>query len=434
MLFYVGEVFALFKPDIPRRTAFLVFEVFVPADAGAEGQVEGHRLGEDPVLRHAELLDKQGAVLVGELAVNARAHRQLPLALCEHGGHLLAQIVVGAVLHVGEEHVGIARDLHGGGLQDALLFEQQRQEVADELGREHDLLAAVDLKAQVRRDPVQRDDRKLLNRRAPEEGDDVRLPVPEEGEGLVYVDDLGEEQVLDVAEELLAHQLVHLADLLEVQHVHAVCAQLLADALPDALHQDLLLARNAQDLVDLGLGRHAGQRVAHVGRQDGAVRQDADAHPVELRQVRLIDHQELEPLQKRHGGVGGLEQHTLIEGKPAQLAVDVDAFCRGLALLGGFLFGKRLPLLGGPALGGFLLFLGRLLLSGALLFRGAFLFGGALLLGRGLFLFLRHETILLIDAGPACVSLGFPYLLLFYDISPGKSTQELCSFHTCGRL
>ena len=165
--------------------------------------------------------------------------------------------------------------------------------------------------------------------------------------------------------------------------------------------------------------------------------QNPDAHPVKLRQVRLVDHQKLEPLQKRHGGVGRLEQHALVKGKPAQLAVDVDAFCRGLALLGGLLLGKRLPLLGGLAFGGFLLFLGRLLLSGALLFRGAFLFGGllfagALLLGRGLFLFLRHETILLIDAGPACVCLGFPYLLLFYDITPWKSTQELCSFHTCG--
>ena len=229
----------------------------------------------------------------------------------------------------GQKDVGVARDLDDGGLKDRLLLQQQRQKVPHELRGQHDLLAALDLEALIGRDAVERDDAKLLLRAAAEEGDDVRFPVPQEGQRLVDPDDLREQEVADVAEELFAHQLVHLADLPEVQHVHPVGLQLLPDVLPDALHRGLLLARDAQHFVDLRLRQQAGERVGLVRGQKGAVRHDADPDPVEFLEVGLIDHQELQPLEQRDLRIGGLKQDALVEGQPAQLPVDEHALRRG---------------------------------------------------------------------------------------------------------
>ena len=249
----------------------------------------------------------------------------------------MPQIVVPAVLGPGEEHVGVPGDHHHGGLEDVLLFQQQGQEVPHQLGGEHDLLAAVDLEAQIGRDPVHGDDGQLLLGPPAQEGHHVGLPVPEEGQGLVHADDLGEEQALDIAEELLAHQLVHLADLLKVQHVHLIGPQLLPDGLPQAVQQGLLLPGDLQNLLDHGLRQQARQGVGLVGSQHGPVEQDADTHPVELLQVGLIDHQELEPLQQGHRRIRRLQQHPVIEGQPAQLAVDVNALRGADTLRLGFL-------------------------------------------------------------------------------------------------
>ena len=172
-----------------------------------------------------------------------------------------------------------------------------------ELRREDDLLPPVDLEGEIGGHAVQLDDGKTLLLSPAEEGHDVLLTAPEKRQRLVHGDDLREEEILDVAEELLAHQLIDLADLLEVQHVDLVGAELLADGLPDALHEHLLLARDAQHRLDLRVRLHAGERVLFLRRENGAVVQNAHAHAVELREVRLIDHQELQPLQERHGQI-----------------------------------------------------------------------------------------------------------------------------------
>ena len=196
------------------------------------------------------------------------------------------------------------------------------------LRREDDLLPPVDLEGEIGGHAVQLDDGKLLLLSPAEEGHDVLLAAPEKRQRLVHGDDLREEEILDIAEELFRHELIDLADLLEVQHVDLVGLQLLADGFPDALHEHLLLARDAQDRLDLRLRLHAGEDVLLLRREDGAVAQDAHAHAVELREVRLIDHQELQPLHQRHGEVRRLEQHALVECQPAQLPVDVNGLRR----------------------------------------------------------------------------------------------------------
>ena len=70
---------------------------------------------------------------------------------------------------------------------------------------------------------------------------------------------------------------------------------------------------------------------------------DPDADAVELLQVGLIDHQELEALQQRHRRICRLEQYALVKGEPAQLPVDVDALGGGFPLFLNQLFRGGLP-------------------------------------------------------------------------------------------
>ena len=321
----VAEVLALLQADLARGLPLVIAEVVVAAHRAAEGQVKGDVHRKDHPFRYVQLLDEQRTGGIAELAVDLGAHGGLALALGEHGRGLLPQILL--VRDLGEEDVGVSRDLHHSRLQNLLLLQQQGQEAPDQLIRQDDFLAAVDFKAQVRRHTVHGDDRHLLRAAAAEEGDDVALLPPEEGEGLVEADDLREEQVADIPEQLFAHQLVDLADLVEGQHLDAAVPQLGADGLPDALREALLLPRDAQDLFHKLVGQHAGERVPLVRLEHEAVRQDADADPVKLLQIRLVDHQELEPLQQRHGHVRRLEQDALVKAQPADLAVDVDTVC-----------------------------------------------------------------------------------------------------------
>ena len=311
-------------------------------DTGAEGKIKRYRCLEHALLRHMELLDQQRPPRIRQFSVDFRAHGGLPLALGEHGGSLFSQILLPREL--GEEDVGIPGHLHYGRLEDILLLQQQRQETPHQLIREDDLLHAVDLEAEVWGNAVHRDDGKLLDRAPAEEGHHIALLSPEERQRLIRVDDLREEQVLDVAEKLFAHELIDLVDLVEVQDLDAVAFQLAADRFPDALHQAQLLSRDAQHFLDGFLGDHPRNRISLIRRQDGPVRQDADTHPVELLQVRLVDHQELQPFQQRHRCVRRFQQHPFIEAQPAELAVDIQALFlfRRLLGCGAFLFCRQI--------------------------------------------------------------------------------------------
>ena len=52
---------------------------------------------------------------------------------------------------------------------------------------------------------------------------------------LIRLDDLGKQEVFNIAEELLCHELIDLADLIEVKHFDTVALQFGSDRFPDAL-------------------------------------------------------------------------------------------------------------------------------------------------------------------------------------------------------
>ena len=133
--------------------------------------------------------------------------------------------------------------------------------------------------------------------------------------------------------KLFAHQLVHLADLPEIQHIDLVFVQLFPDTLPDVFHQGLLFPGDQQGSRNLSFRQHTGNRIPAVRRQHGPVGQDADAYTVEFLQVGLVDHQELEPFQQGNMRIGGFQQHAPVKFQPAQLPVDIHVFGRGLTVV-----------------------------------------------------------------------------------------------------
>ena len=96
------------------------------------------------------------------------------------------------------------------------------------------------------------------------------------------------------------------------------------------LQQNLLLLRDTQDVSDLRFGKHTGQGIRCIRSQQGAMGEYSDTYPEEFFQVGLINHQELETLKKRNVQIGSFQQDTPVEGKPAQLPVDVYAFRTGI--------------------------------------------------------------------------------------------------------
>ena len=114
--------------------------------------------------------------------------------------------------------------------------------------------------------------------------------------------------------------------------------KLFPDAFPEALHQILLLPDSTENLFDLCFREHFSQRIRGIRRQRSTVREYADTDPEEFFQVRLIDHQELKPFKQRYIRIGCFQQNALIEGKPAQLAVDEHAVGLGVVQIIGIRF------------------------------------------------------------------------------------------------
>ena len=211
--------------------------------------------------------------------------------------------------------------------------------MAHQTFRQHDLLPSVDLEGDIRRDPLQRHQDHLHVGAPAFCGDDIGLPVPQEGQFLVEVQNLRCQLVFDVTEHLLAHQFVHLGHLPEIHDVDAGIDELALQLFPDAVGHGALLRHLLLDMDDL-LGRGpSGDGIDHVRSQLGAVGQDAYTNPIELVQVGLVDGQELQPFQQRNAGVRRLHQHPEVKFQPAHFPVHIEPVRRWFGLfIGAVLF------------------------------------------------------------------------------------------------
>ena len=190
------------------------------------------------------------------------------------------------------------------------------------LVRQDDLLASVDLKGRIGGNVGQRNDGDIRPRTAAQPRDDITLLPPEKGRGRRVADDTGKQHRADVAENFLAHQLIHLGDAAEIQHVNPRGAERLVQLAPDALRHRLLGSHRFQNAADLLLRRPSAAEVLPVRQHLGAMGQDADAHHEKLLEIRLVDPEKLQPLQQRGFGVVRLHQDAAVELQPAQLPVD----------------------------------------------------------------------------------------------------------------
>ena len=123
---------------------------------------------------------------------------------------------------------------------------------------------------------------------------------------------------------------------MKVQHVDPGVTHIFQKPPVDALLARLLRGDGGKDGAHLLAGRAAGLFIPLVRQQRRAVRERADAYHEKLFEIRAVNTEEFEPLQKRHGRIARLFQHAPIELQPAQLAVEKQA--RGLCL------GKKLCL------------------------------------------------------------------------------------------
>ena len=216
MLFYIAEIIPFLQPDIPCRLAGLIAEFRMALDTGSEREVKRNCGCEDKTLRHAKLFQKQCSGRVSQFSVNLNTYRHFAFPLGQEGRHFLPQVFIAAVFHAGEKHVGISCHFNNGRLHHRFLFQQQRQKMADQLRGQNNFLAAVDFKREIAGQAAERNDRQLLLNVFPQKCHDVGFLSPEERHGLVDIKDRGSYSVFHVAEELLAHQIVDLADLFEV--------------------------------------------------------------------------------------------------------------------------------------------------------------------------------------------------------------------------
>ena len=339
LLLDVRDILALLQSQIAVGPALLVLHLRCRLDAGTEGQIKGRVGHKDAVFRQSQIAHQIFLHRCGQLAVDLETDRKFGLALFQHVLHLLPGVAVHGIGLLLQEYVGVARDFDDGFAPHVLLLVQKGHEVAHQTFRQHDLLPSVDLKGDVRRDPLQRHQDHLHVGAPAFRGDDIGLPVPQEGQFLVEVQDLRRQLVLDVAEHLLAHQFVHLGHLPEIHDVDAGFDELALQFFPDAVGHGALLRHLLLDMDDL-LGRGpSGDGIDHVRSQLGAVGQDAHAHPVELVQVGLVDGQELQPFQQRNAGVRRLHQHPEVKFQPAHFPVHIEPVRRWFGLfIGAVLF------------------------------------------------------------------------------------------------
>ena len=271
-----------------------------------------------------ELLDQQCAGDIGEFSVNLCANRRLTFAFGEHIGGFLPQVLL--ICHLGEKDIGIPGHFDHGSLEDTLLFQQQRKETPNQLVCDNDLLCTVNFETEIGGNPVHWDDGELLDGSLSKKGYHIALFAPEERNRLIDVNDLREQQVFDIPEEFFAHQLVNLVYFIEVQDLNPVAFEFRANCFPYTLCETLLLPCDPEYFVDGLLGEHPGNRISLLRSKQSPMGQDPDADPIELFQIRLIDHQKLQSFQQRHRGIRRLQKNTFIEAQPAELTIDIKTF------------------------------------------------------------------------------------------------------------
>ena len=283
--------------------------------------------------RHLHLLQQPREHVFRHVAVVNEAHVFALFALFQAPLHAVHHRTRHVVVHV---QIGVARRLQGIGLHARGLKESEDfgQGMPDDVLQKHDALRASSLgqgqePIQVPRDV---DDRQLLL---------VLFESQPHREVAVSVDQLGH---FDLAAQHDRHQFRSHGEPEIRRHKFSV-----------SLFQ-LVLAHKANVLA-LQRGNHfvkglvvlptqafdprddLGQRFV-VGEAEGGLgffvhHQDplqvGHANAVEFVEVVGEDAQEPHPLNQRRAGNLRLLQHALVEGQPAQLAVDEVPFCRGFS-------------------------------------------------------------------------------------------------------
>ena len=150
----------------------------------------------------------------------------------------------------------------------------------------------------------------------------AQAEIGDEGKGMRRIDGERRQHREDLAHEALFEPgAVFGPQLLGPDHRDARLAHLLAQHAP----RHLLVAHQlAGALVDRRELLRRGQAVL-AGRRDAGEHLALEAgHPdhEELVQIVRRDRQEAQPLEQRMAGTVGLLEHALVEGKPAQLAID----------------------------------------------------------------------------------------------------------------
>ena len=154
----------------------------------------------------------------------------------------------------------------------------------------------------------------------------VQHVVFEVREGVVGIDDLrGEDGQHGGFKVARAVFLLAVFQLVPGQAADAVHPQLFFERGTDLLALVVKGAHGGVNGLQLFFWGHARAAVAGVGLDAGKVEQAAHADHEELVQIARKDRNELQPLQKGNGLVGGFGQNAVVKGEPGELAV----LCKG---------------------------------------------------------------------------------------------------------
>jgi hypothetical protein len=312
-----------------------------PVD-GAEreeaAEVEWPREHVDLVVGDVELgheqFERHVVHVVGHLEADGRAEAS-PQELLLEG----LQEVLGLVLL--DRHVLVAREAERVVIEDLHAGEDVAQVLGDEVFEQDEAsLAVVGLQRVEPRKHgrhLEAGELLLLTARVVDAHGDVEGEARDVGERVHRVDgerhQHGEDLLVEEVAELDA---LGIGELVPADDVDALVGELWAHAVVEDRRVPLL------QLVGLGADGVEGhlRRDASGGRDGEAGRDTAleagDAHHEELVEVRGEDREEVRPLEERRRGVLAELEHTLVEGEPAELAVDeaasrhVRRVCTGL--------------------------------------------------------------------------------------------------------
>jgi len=328
----IGEVVALLQRHVFGRRHLRTRqprEVEFPRHREHERQIHRCARAKQLPLRQSEQRARRLAHLVGDLALQLRAHRLEPSPAAQQALHHGAQVRIAAVHDVAHGDVGAARHAQYGRLTHAPLTEEQRRKVRHQRRCERELLYPVDRQAEEFRQLGRRDQSRTaaLAREAHEH---VLLAVAQKRQRVLRVEHLRAQQRTQRVKAPPQQHLVRLIKPVEVEDLDALLCQRRRHLAPERGKVFLLPRRLRVDRAQLLTRREPrdGLRVPRL--QQRTVKQAADAHHIKFIQIRAVDRQKLQPLIDRQRLVGRLRQHAAVELQPAQLAVEKEVCIGGV--------------------------------------------------------------------------------------------------------